>query len=78
MRIHHSSTLLKIDLFIGFIILTLLLLSSVPIVFYGFQHYLSIIGSLILIPLVLVPAMGGNYVIHLLPLMTLFFSFNSL
>ncbi|CAL9065700.1 nucleobase-ascorbate transporter 12-like isoform X2 [Musa acuminata AAA Group] len=33
----------------------------VPIVFYGFQHYLSIIGSLILIPLVLVPAMGGNY-----------------
>ncbi|KAK1301189.1 Nucleobase-ascorbate transporter 12 [Acorus calamus] len=33
----------------------------VPIAFYGFQHYLSILGSLILIPLVIVPAMGGSY-----------------
>ncbi|EPS60130.1 nucleobase ascorbate transporter, partial [Genlisea aurea] len=33
----------------------------VPICFYGVQHYLSILGSLILIPLVLVPAMGGTY-----------------
>ncbi|KAG5577941.1 hypothetical protein H5410_058075 [Solanum commersonii] len=33
----------------------------VPIGLYGFQHYLSILGSLILIPLVIVPAMGGNY-----------------
>lgn len=29
---------------------------------YGLQHYLSIIGSLILIPLVTVPAMGGSSV----------------
>ncbi|WOL03469.1 hypothetical protein Cni_G12189 [Canna indica] len=33
----------------------------VPIFFYGIQHYLSIMGSLILIPLVIVPAMGGTY-----------------
>ncbi|KAJ4811000.1 Nucleobase-ascorbate transporter 12 [Rhynchospora pubera] len=33
----------------------------VPIVYYGLQHYLSILGSLILIPLVIVPAMGGSY-----------------
>lgn len=33
----------------------------VPIIFYAFQHYLSILGSLILIPLVIVPAMGGAY-----------------
>ncbi|CAI9105553.1 OLC1v1004494C2 [Oldenlandia corymbosa var. corymbosa] len=32
----------------------------VPIGLYGFQHYLSMLGSLILIPLVIVPAMGGN------------------
>lgn len=35
---------------------------SVPIGLYGFQHYMSILGSLILIPLVIVPAMGGTYV----------------
>lgn len=33
----------------------------VPIGFYGFQHYLSMLGSLVLIPLVIVPAMGGTY-----------------
>ncbi|KAI3748196.1 hypothetical protein L6452_11121 [Arctium lappa] len=33
----------------------------VPIGFYGFQHYLSMLGSLILIPLVIVPAMGGDH-----------------
>ncbi|XP_031270638.1 nucleobase-ascorbate transporter 12 [Pistacia vera] len=33
----------------------------VPIGLYGFQHYLSILGSLILIPLVMVPAMGGTH-----------------
>ncbi|GKU93909.1 hypothetical protein SLEP1_g7464 [Rubroshorea leprosula] len=32
----------------------------VPIGLYGFQHYLSILGSLILFPLVIVPAMGGT------------------
>lgn len=32
----------------------------VPLVFYGLQHYLSIVGSIVLIPLVLVPAMGGS------------------
>lgn len=33
----------------------------VPIGFYAVQHYLSILGSLILIPLVIVPAMGGTH-----------------
>ncbi|KAK9123964.1 hypothetical protein Sjap_013566 [Stephania japonica] len=33
----------------------------VPIGLYGLQHYLSILGSLILIPLVIVPAMGGTH-----------------
>ncbi|PIN10887.1 Xanthine/uracil transporter [Handroanthus impetiginosus] len=33
----------------------------VPIGLYGVQHFLSILGSLILIPLVIVPAMGGTY-----------------
>uniref|UniRef100_A0A803M657 Nucleobase-ascorbate transporter 12 n=1 Tax=Chenopodium quinoa TaxID=63459 RepID=A0A803M657_CHEQI len=33
----------------------------VPIGFYGLQHYISILGSIILIPLVIVPAMGGSY-----------------
>uniref|UniRef100_A0A7N0VBU9 Nucleobase-ascorbate transporter 12 n=1 Tax=Kalanchoe fedtschenkoi TaxID=63787 RepID=A0A7N0VBU9_KALFE len=32
----------------------------VPIGLYGLQHYLSMLASLILIPLVIVPAMGGN------------------
>lgn len=32
----------------------------VPIFLYGIQHYLSIAGSLVLIPLVIVPAMGGS------------------
>ncbi|XP_028808264.1 nucleobase-ascorbate transporter 12 [Neltuma alba] len=32
----------------------------VPIGLYGIQHYISILGSLILIPLVIVPAMGGS------------------
>lgn len=33
----------------------------VPIGFYGLQHYMSMLGSLVLIPLVIVPAMGGSY-----------------
>ncbi|XP_057954909.1 nucleobase-ascorbate transporter 12 [Malania oleifera] len=33
----------------------------VPIGLYGLQHYISMLGSLILIPLVIVPAMGGTY-----------------
>ncbi|KAJ7981120.1 Nucleobase-ascorbate transporter [Quillaja saponaria] len=32
----------------------------VPIGLYGFQHYISMLGSLIIIPLVIVPAMGGT------------------
>ncbi|XP_070677853.1 uncharacterized protein [Malus domestica] len=32
-----------------------------PIGLYGFQHYLSMLGLIILIPLVIVPAMGGTY-----------------
>ncbi|KAL4591665.1 hypothetical protein LXL04_004635 [Taraxacum kok-saghyz] len=33
----------------------------VPSGFYGFQHYLSMLGSLVLVPLVIVPAMGGDH-----------------
>nr|VDC98500.1 unnamed protein product [Brassica rapa] len=33
----------------------------VPIGFYGVQQYLSMLGSLILVPLVTVPAMGGSH-----------------
>ncbi|XP_020214825.1 nucleobase-ascorbate transporter 12 [Cajanus cajan] len=33
----------------------------VPIGVYGIQQYLSILGSLVLIPLVIVPAMGGTH-----------------
>ena len=33
---------------------------AVPLIFYGIQHYLSISGSIILIPLIIVPAMGGS------------------
>ncbi|GMG98476.1 hypothetical protein Nepgr_000316 [Nepenthes gracilis] len=33
----------------------------VPIGLYGIQHYLSMLGSLVLIPLVIVPAMGGSH-----------------
>ncbi|KAK2407967.1 nucleobase-ascorbate transporter [Trifolium repens] len=32
----------------------------VPLIYYGLQHYLSLIGSLVLIPLVMVPVMGGT------------------
>ncbi|XP_042015425.1 nucleobase-ascorbate transporter 11 [Salvia splendens] len=32
----------------------------VPIIFYGLQHYLSLAGSLIFIPLIIIPAMGGT------------------
>lgn len=30
------------------------------LVFYGIQHYLSIAGSLVFVPLILVPTMGGS------------------
>ncbi|KAL2331957.1 hypothetical protein Fmac_019538 [Flemingia macrophylla] len=33
----------------------------VPIGVYGIQHYVSMLGSLILVPLVVVPAMGGSH-----------------
>ncbi|RDX88582.1 Nucleobase-ascorbate transporter 11, partial [Mucuna pruriens] len=32
----------------------------VPLIYYGLQHYLSLIGSLVLIPLIMVPTMGGT------------------
>ncbi|WOL07053.1 nucleobase-ascorbate transporter 11 [Canna indica] len=31
-----------------------------PLFFYGIQHYLSLAGSLVFIPLIMVPAMGGT------------------
>lgn len=61
-----------------FVVLIVLMVSavffSVPIGLYGFQHYLSMLGSLILIPLVIVPAMGGNYVSTLQTLSTFYLS----
>ncbi|KAF7129239.1 hypothetical protein RHSIM_Rhsim10G0173300 [Rhododendron simsii] len=32
----------------------------VPLIYYGLQHYLSLAGSLIFIPLIVVPTMGGT------------------
>lgn len=32
----------------------------VPLILYGIQHFLSMAGSIVLIPLVIVPAMGGS------------------
>lgn len=32
----------------------------VPLILYGLQHYLSLAGSLIFIPVIIVPAMGGT------------------
>ncbi|CAL9101542.1 unnamed protein product [Musa acuminata var. zebrina] len=32
----------------------------VPLIFYGIQHYLSLAGSLVFIPLIMVPTMGGT------------------
>ncbi|KAM0886085.1 hypothetical protein ACQ4PT_029914 [Festuca glaucescens] len=31
-----------------------------PVAVFGFQHYISMLGSIILVPLVMVPAMGGS------------------
>lgn len=39
---------------------SLLFQTAVPIIFYGLQHYLSLAGSLIIIPVIIVPAMGGT------------------
>ncbi|XP_024177601.1 nucleobase-ascorbate transporter 11 isoform X2 [Rosa chinensis] len=35
-------------------------LGFVPLIYYGLQHYLSLAGSLIFIPLIIVPTMGGT------------------
>lgn len=32
----------------------------VPVIYYGLQHYFSLAGSLVLIPRIMVPAMGGT------------------
>lgn len=34
--------------------------STAPAIYFGLQHYLSLAGSLIFIPLVMVPTMGGS------------------
>lgn len=34
--------------------------TAVLLIFYGLQHFLSLAGSLIFIPLIMVPAMGGS------------------
>lgn len=33
---------------------------AVPLVYYGLQHYLSLVGSFVFVPLIIVPAMGGT------------------
>lgn len=43
-----------------FSVLSCMVLCAVPLIIYAVQHYLSIAGSLILIPLIIVPAMGGT------------------
>lgn len=40
--------------------LMFVLCMTVPVIYYGLQHYLSLAGSLVLIPLIMVPAMGGT------------------
>lgn len=35
-------------------------LIAVPLIYYGLQHYISLAGSLVFIPLIMVPAMGGT------------------
>lgn len=35
-------------------------LFAVLLIFYGIQHYLSLAGSLVFIPLIMVPVMGGT------------------
>ncbi|XP_038903917.1 nucleobase-ascorbate transporter 11 isoform X2 [Benincasa hispida] len=32
----------------------------VPLIYYGLQHFLSLVGSVVFIPLIMVPAMGGT------------------
>ncbi|KAL4026394.1 hypothetical protein IC575_014823 [Cucumis melo] len=32
----------------------------VPLIYYGLQHYLSLVGSVVFMPLIIVPAMGGT------------------
>lgn len=51
---------------------------SVPIGVYGLQHYISMLGSLVLIPLVIVPAMGGTHVSSFMLLVCNFFTIFSL
>lgn len=40
----------------------IMLLLSIPakLIYFGLQHYLSLVGSLVFIPLIIVPAMGGT------------------
>lgn len=35
-------------------------LIAVFLIYYGLQHYLSLAGSLVFIPLIMIPAMGGT------------------
>lgn len=43
-----------------FVNFLLCILIAVPLIFYGIQHYLSLAGSLVFIPLIMVPTMGGT------------------
>lgn len=57
-----SQTLFKCIIRNQYFLLTFiwLFLIAVPLICYGLQHYLSLAGSLIFIPLIIVPAMGGT------------------
>ncbi len=51
----------------GTVLILFALSIAVPLIFYGIQHYLSIAGSLVFVPLILVPTMGGSDVRPFLP-----------
>lgn len=59
----HSLTFVRINhkkLVLCFLTLIWLFSIAVPLMYYGLQHYLSLAGSLIFIPLIIVPTMGGT------------------
>lgn len=57
---YHHFDLHLFFFLVGILTYILASLIAVPLIYYGLQHYLSLVGSLVLIPLVMVPAMGGT------------------
>ena len=46
-----------VDIVLGLIVSVIIAASLIP---YGVQHYLSLAGSLVFIPIIMVPAMSGT------------------